>query len=59
MQGQETYLKKNKGKFLYENGKKTFCRTKKHFANKKARFLFCFFICFENWAIWTDNWSVD
>ena len=58
MPGQETYFKK-KARFLYENGKKTFCRTKKHFANKKARFLCCFFVYFEHWANWTHNWSLD
>ena len=60
MQGQETYFKnKKEARFLYEIGKKTFCRTKKHFANKKTRFLCCFFVYFENWANWTRNWSLD
>ena len=60
MQGQETYFKnKKKARFLYENGKKTFCRAKKHFANKKARFLCCFSVYFENWDNWTHNWSSD
>ena len=59
MQGQETSLKNKKARFLCENGKKTFCRTNKHFANKKARFLHCFSVYFENWANWTHNWSPD
>ena len=56
--GPRNILKK-KVRFLCENGKKTVCRAKKHFANKKARFLCCFFVYFENWANWTHNWSLD
>ena len=60
MQGQETYFKnKKKARFLYENGKITFCRAKKHFASKKARFLCCFSVYFENWDNWTHNWPLD
>ena len=56
MQGQRKISKTKKSTFLYENRKKTFCRTKKHFANKKTRFLYCFFVYFENWANLTHNW---
>ena len=46
LQGQETYFKKQKTRFLRENGKKTFCRAKKHIAKKKGKvflLLFCLF----------------
>ena len=39
------FQKQKKARFLYEKGMKTFCRTKKHFANKKKVFVlfFCLF----------------